>query len=249
MASKNAIIETEGLTKSFDGLVAVNDVTWTLRDDRTMGILGPNGAGKSTLFNLIAGVLQPTAGRVYLNGEDITDLPANKRTRRGLVKTFQTNNLFEGETVLDNIKIAAQVNEGVFNVFKPAETVSAVNQRAEEILETLQLTEVEDELVDELSHGNQRKVEIGIAMATNPDVVLLDEPTSGVSNEEMNVLQKMFRELLTEQSMNFVFIEHNVDFLMNIVDEVTVLHDGEIMAQDTPAEIMDNEDVQRIYLD
>lgn len=242
------VISTEHLTKSFSGLVAVDDVSWELERGQTMGVVGPNGAGKSTFFNLITGVLTPTSGSIYYDGADITNLGPDKVVRKGIAKTFQTNNLFVGETVEENLKIAAQSKHSRYSVFRTAGSLTAVNQKVEELIGQLSLEGLRDEIVDNLSHGDQRKLEVGLALATEPDVLLLDEPTSGISNEEMNELQELFASLISEGSYTIVLIEHNIDFLLELVEEITVLHEGQIIAQDSPDSVVEDETVQKVYL-
>lgn len=242
------VITTQNLTKSFSGLIAVDDISWALETGQTMGVVGPNGAGKSTFFNLITGVLRPTSGSIHYRGSEITNTSPDKIVQKGIVKTFQTNNLFAGETVEENIKIAAQSRHSRYSIFRRARTLTQVNEKVTKLVDQLHLGGMEDAVVDELSHGDQRKVEIGLALATEPDVVFLDEPTSGISNEEMNELQALFASLIEEGSYTIVLIEHNIDFLLELVDEITVLHEGQIVTQDSPEKVVANEQVQKVYL-
>jgi branched-chain amino acid transport system ATP-binding protein len=243
-----AIVSTHNLTKTFSGLVAVDDVSWKLKENQTMGVVGPNGAGKSTFFNLITGVLSPTSGRIRFQGKDITSMRPDKIVRKGIVKTFQTNNLFAEETVEDNIKIAAQSTHSQYDLFRRADSLSVVGETTDTLIDQLGLEDLRTKIVETLSHGDQRKVEIGLALATNPEVVFLDEPTSGVSNEEMDELSDVFTSLINDGDYTVVLIEHNIDFLMELVDEITVLHEGEILVQDGPESVMENDRVQSVYL-
>lgn len=247
-AEGNKIVSTHSLTKSFSGLMAVNDVSWELRKNQTMGVVGPNGAGKSTFFNLITGVLSPTSGKIRFQGEDITSMRPDKIVRKGIAKTFQTNNLFADETVEDNIKIAAQSTHSRYDLFRRADSLSAVDETTDRLIHQLGLEELRTEIVETLSHGDQRKVEIGLTLATDPEVIFLDEPTSGVSNEEMDELGDVFASLIDDGDYTVVLIEHNIDFLMELVDEITVLHEGEILIQDKPESVMENDRVQNVYL-
>lgn len=247
-AEGNKIVSTHSLTKSFSGLIAVDDVSWELKKNQTMGVVGPNGAGKSTFFNLITGVLSPTSGEIRFQGEDITSMRPDKIVRKGIAKTFQTNNLFADETVEDNIKIAAQSTHSRYDLFRRADSLSAVDGTTDRLIDQLGLEELRTEMVETLSHGDQRKVEIGLTLATDPEVIFLDEPTSGVSNEEMDELGDVFASLIDDGNYTVVLIEHNIDFLMELVDEITVLHEGEILVQDKPESVMENDRVQNVYL-
>ena len=248
MAESSPILETTDLTKSFGSLIAVNGISWSLDEGQRMGILGPNGAGKTTFFNLLTGVLRPTAGSITFHGDDITGLRADTIARRGLIKTFQTNNLFEGETVAANVKFAAQTTQSTSDMVNPWADMPELEERTSAVVEQLNLDGIRDEVVDELSHGDRRKVEIAIALATDPEVILLDEPTSGVSSREIRELKSLFSILMSEGSYTFVLVEHNVEFLMDLVTEVTVMHEGRVLAQDTPERITNDEAVQRVYL-
>lgn len=247
-AEGNTIVSTHNLTKSFSGLLAVNDVSWELTQNQTMGVVGPNGAGKSTFFNLITGVLSPTSGKIRFQEKDITSMRPDKIVRKGITKTFQTNNLFSEETVEDNIKIAAQSTHSRYDLFRRADSLSAVDETTDRLIDQLGLEELRTEMVETLSHGDQRKVEIGLTLATDPEVIFLDEPTSGVSNEEMDELGDVFASLIDDGGYTVVLIEHNIDFLMEVVDEITVLHEGEILVQDKPERVMENDRVQNVYL-
>lgn len=247
--TERAVLRTENLTKQFSGLTAVDSVSWTLGDGEVKGVLGPNGAGKSTFFNLIAGVISPTAGRIYFGGEDITGEPADKIARRGIGLTFQTSNLFDDRTVLENVRFAAQAGKRTYDIFTKAENLKDVNRRADDVIEQVGLKGFEDAVIDELSHGDQRRVEIAIVLATDPEVILFDEPAAGVAARELDELKEILAQLVERDGQTMVIIEHNVGFLLDLVDTVTVLHEGQILAQATPEQITENEEVQRVYLE
>lgn len=249
MANNDIVLETQNLTKQFSSLTAVDNVSWQLNKGDTKGILGPNGAGKSTFFNCITGVLKPTSGAVKFKDEDITGMAAHKIAGKGIAKTFQTTNLFNELTVFENVRVAAQVLETTFNMTSRAEDLTGVRDRAAEIIDRVGLTAIEDRVINELSHGDQRRVEIAVALATEPDVILFDEPMSGVSSGEMEELRGLFEELLDDPELTFVLIEHNVGFLLDIADIVTVLHEGSILIEDDPDKITSDEQVQRVYLE
>jgi branched-chain amino acid transport system ATP-binding protein len=248
MSKGRPLLYTEDLRKDFSGLVAVDAVSWDIDKGETVGIMGPNGAGKSTFFNLIAGVIEPTGGRIYFDGEDISDHSAHETARKGVVKTFQTTNLFSDLTVLENIRIAAQVTETTFDMFSRAEDLDEIKAKAADVVERFALESIMEDIVGELSHGDQRRVEIAVAVATDPEVILLDEPTSGVANEEIDELMAIFGDLKDDGSYTLVLIEHNVDVLLDLTESITVLHEGTILAEDPPEQIVENDDVQRVYM-
>jgi branched-chain amino acid transport system ATP-binding protein len=248
MSEGRPLLYTEDLRKDFSGLVAVDGVSWDVNWGETVGILGPNGAGKSTFFNLLAGVIDPTGGRIYFDGEDITDHSAHETARKGIVKTFQTTNLFSDLTVLENIRIAAQATETTFDMFSRVEDLDGVEADASDVVKRFGLEPIREDLVGELSHGDQRRVEIAVAVATDPKIILIDEPTSGIANEEIDELTTVFEDLKDDGSYTLVLIEHNVDVLLDLTESITVLHEGTVLAENPPEQIVENDDVQRIYM-
>ncbi len=242
------IIRTEKVSKHFGGLKAVDGVDFLLKEGHLTSIIGPNGAGKTTLFNLIAGVHQPSSGRVLFRDKDITSLPLHHVVRLGITKTYQINHIFPGLTVFENIRIGAQSRETAFNFWRQAHSYKAINERASLVLEQVKLTERRDWLASTLSHGDRRYLEIGIALATRPSVLLLDEPTAGMSCAETNLCSELIKELNKTLRLTIVLVEHDMSVVMNISDEVVVLNEGRILAVGTPQEVSDNEDVQSVYL-
>lgn len=246
--SDSVVLSTQSLTKQFGSLVAVDDVTWSIESGKTKAIIGPNGAGKSTFFNLISGVIAPTEGGVEFKGTPIAGDPEYKIARRGLIKTYQKTNIYEESTVFDNVRIAAQMKETTFNMWSKASNLSEVNERAERVLERVGLTEERDQIAGDLPHGLQRKIEIGIALATDPDIILFDEPIAGMSEDGRREILTVLQELSQDPSLTIVITEHDFDLIMNLAEEITVLHQGAILTEGTPDEISENKQVQKVYL-
>ncbi len=236
----------QGVSRDFGALRALDRVDLEVAAGERRAILGANGAGKTTLFNAITGDFPPTAGRIRFFGEDITALPPYERTRRGLRRTYQSSMLFQGLTVLDNLFLAAQgVRPGRFAMRRPGPGHAALAS-ARELAAFVHLSGVADRLVAELSHGQQRQLEVGMALAGAPRLILLDEPAAGLSPAERQELVALLRGL--PHHLGFVIIEHDLDIALAVVERVTVMHEGRIFKQGTPAEIQDDPDVQRIYL-
>jgi len=240
------LLESRGLTKTFGGLTAVNRVDFQVRTGELRSVIGPNGAGKTTFFNLLTGVLPPSDGRILFKGQDITGLPAHAISRLGIARSYQVTNIFGDLTVLENVRIAAQSRVTHYRFWGSPDSLAAVNARAEEILQHLGLTAKRLALARELSHGEQRYLEIGIALATEPDFLLLDEPTAGMSPDETQRTAAFVRRLAGH--VTIVVVEHDMEVVMGISDRITVLNYGEILAEGTPAEIRENPDVRRVYL-
>jgi branched-chain amino acid transport system ATP-binding protein len=242
------ILSTQGLTKTYGALTAVDGVDWSLPAGQIRAIIGPNGAGKTTFFNLVAGVTEPTAGTIEYHGTDISALPSHERAQRGIVKTFQQMSIFEGATVFENIRISAQANESIYDPFSKASDLTGVNERAWRVLERLNLEADHDELVDNLSYGEQRKIEIGIALANDPGVLLLDEPTSGISSDSVGEIIDLLSELSADTELTIVITEHDLDVILDLAEQITVFHQGVVLAEGSPEQIMQNNEVQRVYI-
>jgi len=232
--------------RRFGGLFAVNGVTLTIALGERRAILGPNGAGKTTLFNLIAGDYRPTAGRVLFFGEDVTRLPPRKRARRGLSRTYQTALLFLGLNVLDNLYLAVRgVVPRRMSVLRPRHDDRHL-ERARELARQVGLGSVTDQKVGELSHGVQRQLELGMALASDPRLLMLDEPAAGLSPAERVTLTELLLQL--HPSITVLLIEHDMDVALGVAQRVTVMHEGRVIADGAPDEIRDNQTVQDIYL-
>jgi len=243
------VLETRNLRKEFDGLVAVADVSLRVREGELHAIIGPNGAGKTTLFNLISGVLPPTSGQVFLRGREITGLPPHQIARRGIGRSFQITNLFPNLTVLESVRLAAQARgRHSLRFWAHYRRYRQYEERAMAIIHQVGLTGREHFLARALPHGDQRKLEIALLLATEPDVLLLDEPTAGMASGEIPALMDLIRGLREEGGRTILLVEHKMDVVMNLSDHITVMHQGRVLAEGTPAEISANEQVQRAYL-
>lgn len=248
MTAAPAAVLTEDLTITFGGLAAVDGVNLTVPQGQRRAIIGPNGAGKTTLFNLIAGQLRPTQGRVLIAGEDVTDMPVHQRTRDGVARTFQLSNLFGSMTVLDNVRLAvAGADDHVRRTFwRPLSSFTPVNRRVEELLERWRLGSVAHERPDELAYGQQRVLELVLATAGNPRLLLLDEPTAGVSKSEAVTLAATIADL--PRDLTIILVEHDMEVAMRLADEVTVMVDGQVLITGEPAEVSSDERVIDAYL-
>jgi branched-chain amino acid transport system ATP-binding protein len=236
-----ANLSVSSVTVRFSGNVAVNSVDLTAESGCVTGLIGPNGAGKTTLFNVITGLLQPTAGRVTLDGEDITKLSPYKRARKGLARTFQRLELFSALTARENIRVAADIHKGWSHQRHSPDTV------ADSIIERIGLTDVADIRVDSLPTGQGRLIELGRALATNPQVLLLDEPAAGQDDSETDRFAALLRELAAE-GMAVLLVEHDVALVMEVCEQIHVLDFGEIIAFGPPEEIRVNDAVLAAYL-
>ena len=230
----------------FGGLAAVNNVSLSVPRGEIRAIIGPNGAGKSTFFNCLTGVLRPTGGRVLLDGEDVAGLPPNRISRKGIARSYQITNILPGATVLENVRIAAQSRQHGWSLLSHHRAFGDLIDRARSVLEAVALREKEDELAANLSHGEQRNLEIGIALATEPRLLCLDEPTAGMSVTETHATVDLIRRIARD--LTILIVEHDMEVVMGLAQTITVLHYGEVLAEGTPVEIQDNPRVQEVYL-
>ena len=239
-------LELEAVSRHFGALVALADINLTVRAGERRAVLGSNGAGKTTLFNAITGDFPPTTGRVRLFGEDVTELPVQERIRRGLRRTYQISLLFDGLAVIDNIWLACRgTGRGRFSLRRPRPGDPAM-ESAETLLEAVRLENVRDALVGTLSHGQQRQLEIALALAGAPRLVLFDEPAAGLSPTERADLVEILNAL--PEHVGFVIIEHDMDVALRVASSVTMMHNGRIFKEGTPAEIESDPEVQALYL-
>jgi branched-chain amino acid transport system ATP-binding protein len=245
LASGDALV-LESVTRAFGALKAIEDVSFSVAAGERRGVLGANGAGKTTLFNAVTGDFPPTAGRVRFFGEDITDLPVHERIRRGLRRTYQSSLLFRQLSVRDNLFLAVRgVGRGRYSFIRPRPSHPS-RLAAQDLLERVRLTHVADEPVATLSHGQQRQLEIGMALAGAPRLILFDEPAAGLSPVERRELILLLSAFPAH--MGFVLIEHDLDVALRVVERVTVMHNGRVLKHGTPAEIESDAEVQAIYM-
>lgn len=237
----------EGLTKEFGGLTAVDHVDLEIRAGERHGIIGPNGAGKTTLFNLICGDLSPTEGKIFHFGQDVTRLRTHKRIALGMSRTFQINNLFPKLTVLQNVLLAAQGLQGTkYVMYRPISSYKSLYDKAKEILEEFQMWDKRDVLVENLSYGDQRQIEVCLALIENPRLLLLDEPTAGLSRAETLTFTSILKKL--DPDITILLIEHDMDVAFDLAENITVLQLGKRVASGNKEEIKANRTVQEIYL-
>ena len=244
-----AALATEGLRKSFGEVTAVDDVSLRVPHGELRAIIGPNGAGKTTLFNVVTGALAPSAGRVFLAGDDVTDTPQYERPHRGLARSFQSNELFTDRTVLENVRVVAQTTErGAFSLdlFRDARSVG--RERALSLVDRVGFDADVDTLARNLSHGDQRRLGIAMALATDPAVLLLDEPTSGMSPGATTETAALVEEIQQSMELTVLLIEHDMDVVLSISDRITVLDRGRAITTGPPDEVQENPDVQDAYL-
>ena len=244
-----SLLETEDLTKRFGSLVAVDRMDFSVEEDQIAAVIGPNGAGKSTLFNLISGLYSPSEGSIRFRERDITGLSPARIARLGIGRSFQIVDVFEGLTVRENVRIAAQaLADGQGAVWRSADALEEPLAAADSVLEDVGLADYADARADALSHGDRRKLDIALTMAIEPELILLDEPTAGMGKEESIETVRMVRELSAERGITLVLIEHDLGIVMGVSDVITVMHEGRKLAHGSPAEIRENEAVQRAYL-
>jgi len=230
----------------FGGLTAVNNISLIIPRGEIRAIIGPNGAGKSTFFNCVTGVLRPTSGQIYLNGEDVAGLPPHRISHKGIARSYQITNILPGATVLENVRIAAQSRHHSWSLLRHHLSYRDLVDRALDVLGSVGLREKEGELAANLSHGEQRNLEIAIALATEPELLCLDEPTAGMSVTETHATAKLVRRIASD--LTILIVEHDMEVVMGLADRVTVLHYGEVLAEGTPTEIQANARVQEVYL-
>jgi branched-chain amino acid transport system ATP-binding protein len=243
------MLETRDLTVRFGGHVAVNAVSCAFAPGTLTAIVGPNGAGKTTYFNLISGQIKAAAGTVSLNGQDITALGAPQRTHAGLGRAFQLTNLFPQLTVLENVRLAVQSRAGAgLNLWRIWSDRRDLVVKAEEILEVVALADKRDARAASLPHGDQRKLEVGILMALEPQVFMFDEPTAGMSVDEVPVILNLIRALKADKTKTILLVEHKMDVVRELSDRIIVLHNGELVADGEPEAVIASPVVQQAYL-
>ncbi len=247
MAQAEPILELRGLSKSYFGLHAVRDVTLQIRPGERKAIIGPNGAGKTTLFNLITGIYPVTSGQVLLFGRDVTDWPSHRRTALGMARTFQVTSLFPKLTVLDNVLLAIKgLRPSKFVMWRFLSSYKEIYDKAYHLLEQANFLDRKDIEVRNLSHGEQRQLEIVLGLASDPKILLLDEPAAGLSSGESTEMAEFLMKL--DPKLAILLIEHDMDVVFDVASQISVLHFGEILETGTPEQIHSSARVQEIYL-
>jgi branched-chain amino acid transport system ATP-binding protein len=242
------VLKVIGLKKAYGAIQAVDDVSFEVMPGEIFGVIGPNGSGKTTMFNSVLGQIEPDAGRVELNGQDITGLSPMELNQRGVGRTFQTLQVFGKMTVRDNLLVAAQEHRGnlASRIFAPGD--SGLGAKADALIDQFRIGHVAQMKAGQLSYGQQKLVDIAMAFMSDPDLVLLDEPCAGVNPSLVDGISTLLRELNATRKGSFVVIEHNMDFVMDLCHRILVMVEGRVMAVGTPAEIRGNKDVLDAYL-
>ncbi len=241
------ILETKGLYKDFSGLKILFDVNLQVKEGERHAVIGPNGAGKTTLFNVITGTYKPSAGHVFFKGKDISGFEPHKLSRLGMGRSFQITSTFTKLSAFQNIRLAVLSKRGVrFNLFRPVDGMKEITRETEEMLKRINLIGERDVPASALSYGKHRALEISLALATDPELVLLDEFAAGMSRDETHTAVELIRKLTVGKTV--VIIEHDMDVVFNLADRITVLHYGRILATGTPDEIRKNQQVKDAYL-
>lgn len=241
------MLEVRGLSKSFGGFLAVNKATLTVSKGEIVAVIGPNGAGKTTLFNLVTGILKPDEGQVIFKGEEITGLPAHKTCKKGITRSFQVVNIFSRLTVFENVRISVLSQQGkTYHWFRPSREF--VNEETGEILESVGLINKKDNVCGALSHGDQKVLEIAIALAGKPELLILDEPTAGMSPEETARCIDLIKRLSQNLGLTILFCEHDMELVFAIARRIMVMVRGSTIVQGLPDEVRCNQQVQDAYL-
>jgi len=243
------IFETVKLRREFGALVAVDDVDMQVRRNTLHAIIGPNGAGKTTFFNLLSGNLAPTSGQVFYKGRDITHQPVHRTIHFGIGRSFQITNIFPNLTVYENVRLACQaLGRDNFKFWRGAPSFKRYDQRARDVLERVGLGSRALTLARTLPHGDQRKLELGMILAPDPEVLLLDEPTAGMAAEQVPELIALIQEIQQAGDKTVMLVEHNMNVVMSVSDVITVMHQGRVLAEGAPSQIAANTEVQTAYL-
>jgi branched-chain amino acid transport system ATP-binding protein len=242
------LLETRSLSKHFGKLQAVNKIDYKIPEGNVSSVIGPNGAGKTTFFNLLSGKLPPTDGEIIFDGENITKTDPEERVNKGMARVFQISNLFPELTVLEHIRLCIQsiTLQKKSDLLKNSYENQSIIKRSEDILKRIELSHSAHKEVQTLSHGEKRRVELGMALALDPKIILLDEPTGGLPQEEVHEIITFLEEIAREHTL--LLVEHKMDVVMTLSDNITVFHHGEILADGPPDEIVNNERVREVYL-
>ncbi|MCI4457921.1 MAG: ABC transporter ATP-binding protein [Desulfurococcaceae archaeon] len=241
--SREVVLETRDIWKRFGGIIALRNINIKVFKGELLGIIGPNGSGKTTLFNIITGFLKPDKGRIILSGEDVTGFPPHEMVKRGVVRTFQLVKPFMGMNVLDNIRVALYMRHGLMSRVSEREIIG----EAREILKMIGLSHREDVSADSLSHGEKKKLEIGRALALKPKILLLDEPTGGLTTAEIDDIIRLIKDI-HENGTTVVVVEHNMRVIMNLSERLIALNSGVVIAEGDPKDVVSNPEVVKAYL-
>jgi branched-chain amino acid transport system ATP-binding protein len=242
----DVILHTEAVGKSFGEFKALAGITASFPRGKLTAIIGPNGAGKSTYFNLISGAFPPSTGRIVFEGSDITGTAQHRYARLGIAKSFQITTVFPQVSTLENVRVASQALLSRYDIWRPRGDLAGLVEKAAELLSVVGIYRHRDRLAGSLAHGEQRALEIAMALASNPRLLLLDEPTAGMSPEETRAMMDLIVRLASERTV--ILVEHKMKLVMGISDRLLVLHHGELLAEGTPDDIRRNETVKRVYL-
>jgi len=245
-AASAPVLRTDTLTVRFGGLAALSQVNFEVQRGEIRAIIGPNGAGKSTFFNCLTGVLRPTAGKIFFGGEDITGLSSDRISQKGIARSYQITNIMPNATALENVRVAAQSRRHSWNMVRHCMSFHDLVEKAEQALDKVGLLAKAKELASNLSHGEQRNLEIGIALATEPTLLCLDEPTAGMSAAETHETMALVRRIAKD--FTILIVEHDMPLVMELASRITVLNYGAVLAEGPPAEIQKNPRVQEAYL-
>jgi branched-chain amino acid transport system ATP-binding protein len=245
-AAASPILEVENVSRYFGKFRALNNVSVAFQRDKLTAIIGPNGAGKSTFFNVVSGAFPPSSGRIRFEGRDITGLAQHKFARIGIAKSFQITNVFKQLSAHENVRVAAQMQASRFALLKPRAAMHELIEQADALLGRVGLTVARNRPAADLAHGQQRALEIAMALACDPRLLLMDEPTAGMSPQETGTMMELITSLAAERTV--ILVEHKMKLVMGICQRLIVLHHGEFLAEGTPDEIRANDEVRRVYL-
>jgi branched-chain amino acid transport system ATP-binding protein len=241
-----AFLDVRNVSRHFGHFKALSDVSVTFAPNQLTAIIGPNGAGKSTFFNVLSGALTPTTGEIFFEGHNITGLAPHEYARRGIAKSFQITNVFKQLSVHENVRVAAQMRYSRFDILTPRHQLREAIDEADALLERVGLIQLRDKTVADLAHGQQRSLEIAMALAASPKLLLMDEPTAGMSPQETAAMMDLIVQLAEERTV--ILVEPKMKLVMGICVRLIVLHHGEFLAQGTPEDIRNNDEVRRVYL-